>query len=101
MLADNFSNSSLAAVAAIRKVSGRDLAMHRIDVCDRNALDRIFAQHSIDAVVHFAARKSVRESVDIPLDYYGTNVGGTTGLLTIPPLITIELQMHLGRQPSD
>ena len=82
VLADNFSNSSLAAVAAIRKVSGRDLAMHRIDVCDRNALDRIFAQHSIDAVVHFAARKSVRESVDIPLDYYGTNVGGTTGLLT-------------------
>ncbi len=82
VLADDYSNSSAAAVAAIREVSGRDLAVHQVDVRDTSELDQIFTQNPIDAVVHFAARKSVRESVDIPLDYYGTNVGGTTGLLT-------------------
>jgi UDP-glucose 4-epimerase len=82
VLADDYSNSSPAAVAAIREVSGRDLAVHRIDVCDKRALDQVFTQYPIDAVVHFAARKSVRESVDIPLDYYATNIGGTTRLLT-------------------
>ena len=40
MLADDYSNSSPAAVAAIREVSGRDLAVHRIDVCDKSALDQ-------------------------------------------------------------
>jgi len=44
-------------------------------------LDNVFAAHSIDGVVRFAAKKSVGESVAKPLDYMQTNVGGLLNLL--------------------
>lgn len=78
---DNYSNSSPAALAAVRRVAGGDIACYEADVRDREALEGIFAAHQIDAVIHFAARKSVRESVRIPLEYYANNVGCTVGLV--------------------
>jgi len=48
---------------------------------DASALDDVFAAHQIDSVIHFAAFKSVRESIQIPLDYYNNNIGSTVGLL--------------------
>jgi UDP-glucose 4-epimerase len=90
VVADDYSNSSPAAVAAIREVSGRELACYELDLRDRRALDRVFADHRLDAVVHFAAWKSVRESVDLPLDYYDVNVGGTISLITA----MLEHQVH-------
>jgi len=50
-------------------------------VLDRALLDEIFAAHQIDGVVHFAAKKAVGESVEKPLDYIHTNVGGLLNLL--------------------
>lgn len=81
VVADNYANSSPAALAAVRDLSGSDLAACEIDVRDERALDQVFAAHDVAAVIHFAARKSVRESVEIPLDYYDTNIGCTIGLL--------------------
>ena len=77
---DNFSNSSPAALAAIREVADREVAWYEADVRDAGALDKIFAEHDIAAVIHFAAKKSVRESVQIPLEYYGNNIGATISL---------------------
>ncbi len=51
------------------------------DLGDRALLDGIFQRHSIDCVMHFAARTVVGESVEAPLDYYDNNVGRTTRLL--------------------
>jgi UDP-glucose 4-epimerase len=82
VIADDYSNSSPAAVAAIREMSGASLAVHEVDLRDRHALARVFTAHRIDAVIHFAAKKSVRESVRLPLDYYAVNVGGTISLIT-------------------
>jgi UDP-glucose 4-epimerase len=81
VVADNYSNSSPAALAAVRRVSGKDLAAYEADMRDEGALDEIFSTHAIEAVIHFAAKKSVRESTRIPLDYYGNNLGSTVGLL--------------------
>lgn len=81
VLADNFSNSSPAAVAAIHKLSGAALTVHELDLRDRHALGEVFMAHRIDAVIHFAARKSVRESVRMPVEYYSVNVGGMTSLM--------------------
>jgi UDP-glucose 4-epimerase len=78
---DNYSNSSPAALDAVRKIAGRDLVAYEADMRDARALDEVFAAHRIDSVIHFAAYKSVRESVEIPLDYYGNNIGSTVGLL--------------------
>lgn len=81
VVADNYSNSSPAALTAVRQISGRELTVHEADMRDAKALDQLFMTYEIDAVIHFAAMKSVRESTRIPLEYYGNNLGSTIGLM--------------------
>ncbi|MFC9734855.1 UDP-glucose 4-epimerase GalE [Streptomyces roseolus] len=79
---DDHSNSSPESLDRVAKIAGRPLtAVHVADVRDRRALDAVFEDHPIDAVIHFAAKKAVGESVRIPLAYYDINVGGTTALV--------------------
>lgn len=83
VVVDDFSNSSPAALDAVQKLAGRPLTVHEADLRDRAALDAVFAAHDIDAVIHFAAKKAVGESMRIPLEYYDINVGGTVVLLRV------------------
>jgi UDP-glucose 4-epimerase len=69
------------ALQRVREITGRELVALEGDVRDGALLDRIFATHAIDAVIHFAALKAVGESVARPLAYYDVNVGGTVALL--------------------
>ncbi|MFB7447415.1 UDP-glucose 4-epimerase GalE [Streptomyces sp. NPDC056194] len=79
---DDHSNSSPEALERVAKIAGRPIAAAHVgDVRDRRALDAVFTAHPIDAVIHFAAKKAVGESVQIPLTYYDINVGGTTALI--------------------
>ncbi|WP_418960998.1 UDP-glucose 4-epimerase GalE [Streptomyces tritici] len=79
---DDHSNSSPEALERVAKIAGRPIAaVHTADVRDRRALDEVFTSHPVDAVIHFAAKKAVGESVRIPLTYYDINVGGTTALV--------------------
>jgi UDP-glucose 4-epimerase len=77
---DNFSNSSPEVLRRLRTLAGSEPEFVQADVCDRAALDAVFAQAPIDAVVHFAAHKAVGESAAKPLAYYANNIGG---LLTL------------------
>ena len=77
---DNLCNSSRAVLERIQRITGRAPFFIEGDVRDRAALDRIFAERSIDAVLHFAALKAVAESVARPLDYYDNNVCGSASL---------------------
>ena len=81
VIADNFSNSSRAAVARLEQVIGAPLPLRELDVRDAAALARLFAEYSFDAVMHFAALKAVGESCRRPLDYFDNNIGGTITLL--------------------
>lgn len=80
VVADNYSNSSPASLDAVRRVAGADLTAYEVDMRDAAALDKLFKAHRVEAVIHFAAMKSVRESTQIPLKYYDNNLGGTIGL---------------------
>ena len=71
---DNLSNSHESVVDAIEKISGKRPHFSRIDLCNREMLKDFFTRNSIDAVIHFAAFKSVNESVKEPLRYYRNNV---------------------------
>ena len=77
---DNFANSSPEVLNRLHTLSGRTPRFVRADVCDGAALDAVFGSGRIDAVVHFAAHKSVGESTARPLDYYANNVGGLVTL---------------------
>ncbi len=81
VVADDFSNSYQASMSAVRGLTQRELAVHPVDLRDAGALGHVFASHHISAVIHFAAKKSVGESMTIPLDYFDINVSGTIGLL--------------------
>jgi UDP-glucose 4-epimerase len=80
IVADNFGNSSPASLTAVRRVSRADLTAYEMDMRDADALDMVFTTHQVDAVIHFAAKKSVRESTQLPLEYYDNNLGGTIAL---------------------
>ncbi len=73
---DNFANSSPRVLERLAELSRRAPVFERADVGDPVALHAVFERHPIDAVVHFAAYKSVAESVDKPLEYYRNNIGG-------------------------
>lgn len=77
---DNLYNSSQEALYRVAEICGRQPRFIEGDIRDHTLLDALFAQHSIDAVLHFAGLKAVGESVRKPLDYYATNVAGTLAL---------------------
>ncbi|GHU29793.1 UDP-glucose 4-epimerase [Betaproteobacteria bacterium] len=79
---DDFSNSSPLALERVEHLAGRKLAeVLDADVADPAALDRLLSRHKIAAVIHFAAKKAVGESVRIPLAYYRNNIGGLLNLI--------------------
>lgn len=80
VVVDNLSNSSEEAVERVRKITGKDFPLIVADICDREAMDAIFEQYSIRAVIHFAGLKAVGESVEKPLWYYQNNIAGTLTL---------------------
>jgi len=81
VVADNYSNSSPEAIKRVEKITGRTVTLYEADVRDTKALDRIFSENSIDAVIHFAGLKAVGESVQKPILYYRNNIDTTLSLL--------------------
>ncbi len=78
---DNFYNSKPKAVELIKEISGKDFKFYEADMCDEAAMEKIFAENSIECVIHFAGYKAVGESVREPLMYFKNNLGGTFVLL--------------------
>lgn len=84
VVVDNYCNSKPESLRRVEALAGRKLAaVHEVDVCDRDGLRRVFAQHRIEAVIHFAALKAVGESVAKPLMYYDNNIAGTVALAEV------------------
>ena len=74
---DNLSNSKRSVHERVCGIAGKDFVFLEVDVRDRPAVEAVFAQHGIDAVIHFAGLKAVGESVSQPLRYYDNNVTGS------------------------
>lgn len=78
---DNLSNSSRESLRRVEEITGKNVVFYEADVRDKNALDAIFTDHQIDAVIHFAGLKAVGESVAKALLYYQNNLESTLTLL--------------------
>lgn len=81
VIADNFVNSSMDVPERIERITGKTAKVFELDVADSHALDLVFAENHIDAVIHFAGLKAVGESCQIPLRYYRNNLDTTLTLL--------------------
>ena len=85
---DNLCNSSVESLHRVAELAGRAPVFVQGDVRDRALLDSLFAEHSIQSVLHFAGLKAVGESVQQPLRYYDNNMHGSQVLL--------EAMLHAG-----
>ncbi len=83
VVVDNLCNASEDVFDKIKEITGKDFKLYQNDIRDFDALDKIFTEHKIDSVIHFAGLKAVGESVKMPLEYYDNNVGGTITLLEV------------------
>ncbi|MDO4459962.1 MAG: UDP-glucose 4-epimerase GalE [Clostridia bacterium] len=83
VVVDNLCNSKVEAVKRVEKITGKPVKFYENDVCDKDALRKIFSENKIDAVIHFAGLKAVGESVALPLNYYENNLVSTLSLITV------------------
>ncbi len=81
LVLDNLCNSSAEAVRRVGEICGTQPTFVEGDIRDAACLDRLFASHPVDAVMHFAGLKAVGESVEKPLAYFDNNVHGSLVLL--------------------
>ena len=77
VILDNLCNSSAKILPRLQQISGKSVPFYEGDIRDREVLRRIFAEHDIDSVIHFAGLKAVGESVAEPMRYYDNNVSGS------------------------
>ncbi len=81
LIVDNFSNSKPSVQSRLERITGRRVTVVAADVSDVGAITQLLHEHRVTAVIHFAAFKSVAESLAQPLRYYQNNVAGTVALL--------------------
>ncbi len=74
---DNLSNSKIISLDRVKEITGKNFPFYKVDLLDQVGVETVFAENSIDAVIHFAGLKAVGESVEAPLRYYHNNVTGT------------------------
>lgn len=77
VVVDNLYNSSEKSLERVQELTGKTVKFYNADCCDFAAMDKIFAENEIDAVIHFAAYKAVGESVAKPMEYYRNNLDCT------------------------
>lgn len=80
---DNFSNSKRSVLDNITKITEKSIKFYEGNMLDKELLDKIFSENEIDAVIDFAAFKSVGDSVSKPIEYYINNVSSVLTLLSV------------------
>ena len=77
VVVDNLANSSEISLERVKQITGKDFKFYKVDIRDREGLEKVFKENDIESCIHFAGLKAVGESVGIPLEYYDNNVYGT------------------------
>ncbi|MAR40372.1 MAG: UDP-glucose 4-epimerase GalE [Flavobacteriales bacterium] len=82
IIIDNLCNSSEKNIKGISEIIGKDIKWHNVDCTNQKAIDNIFElEDNIEGIIHFAAYKSVEESVQNPKKYYDNNIGSLEVIL--------------------
>ncbi len=91
IIVDNLSNSKISTLNALEIITGKKIIFYDVDICEHQQnLEHIFKNHKINMVIHFAALKSVADSVRNPLKYYRNNILSTINLL----MVMIKFQVN-------
>lgn len=80
---DSNIRSKAVTLNRIEVITGKRIVNYPIDLCDKEATRTVFQENEISGIIHFAALKSVPESVDKPLLYYKNNIDSLVNLLQL------------------
>ena len=83
VIVDNLYNSKTEAVRRVEQIVGRKIKFYKADVCDKDAMRKVFMENDVAAVINFAGYKAVGESVQKPVEYYENNIGGMLALIDV------------------
>jgi UDP-glucose 4-epimerase len=83
VVVDNLCNSKSEALHRVESISRKKITFYELDLRDKQGLEKVFANHAISSVIHFAGLKAVGESVEQPLAYYDVNVTGSLVLFEV------------------
>ena len=84
VVVDNLSNSNPESLRRVAEIIGMaEIPFYKVDIRDREGLERVFSVHKFDACIHFAGLKAVGESVEKPWEYYENNIAGTLVLVDV------------------
>jgi len=83
IIIDNFANSSPKALKAIKKITNKEFKFYEMDYRNQEALEKVWRENQIEAVINFAGFKAVGESVKKPIAYYRNNISGALVLLDV------------------
>lgn len=81
IVVDDYRNSSSNTLETLEKLTRNSVKHYAYDVCDKVAMEQVFAENDIDCVIHFAGLKAVGESIQKPIEYYRNNIDSTLNLL--------------------
>lgn len=95
VIVDNLSNANMQILQRLEYSSGRFVPFVKLDIRNTPALNKVFEQYSIDAVVHCAGFKSIHESALKPLEYYNDNISGIMSLLRSMQRTGVRHLVHL------
>ncbi len=80
---DNLERSDYKIIKGVEAITKTEIDFHKIDCLDNSALDDLFSKNKFSSVIHFAAFKSVNESVTNPIAYYKNNIGSLIAMLEV------------------
>jgi len=90
VIVDDFSNCSRDIIEKIKYICKKEVLYCECDIRDTKNLVKIIKENNVTSVIHFAALKSVPDSIIKPLEYYEINVNGTISILKAMKLTGVK-----------
>ena len=81
VIVDDLSNSKVNVFDKIKKITGKNPKLEIKDLKDKIEVVKLFRDYDFDGIIHFAAHKSVNESVNYPEKYFSNNVGSLENII--------------------
>ena len=82
VIVDDLSNSNIEVLENIYKITSKNPTFEKIDLKDKKAVSKLFLDYTFDGIIHFAAHKSVNESVNYPEKYFSNNIGSLENIIS-------------------
>ena len=83
VIVDDLSNTTIDVLDGIEKACGKRPIFEQVDLKNKAKVQKVFEDHKINGIIHFAAFKAVGESVEKPLSYYDNNLTSLINLLSV------------------